>query len=461
MAANASATNASATNASATNDVSQPIEASTERPGERPAPSPGNPLLNAMRVRDFRLLWIGQGASLLGDQFGMIAFPWLVLQLTGDALALGAVMALMAIPRALFMLVGGAVTDRLSSRAVMLASDAIRLVMTLAVAWLALHGHIQMWMVYAMALISGTVSGFFMPASGAIMPTLVDKKDLQGANSLFQGTAQLTNFLGPVLAGGLIVWFSPRGITTLPRLTGVGMAFMLDGLTFLVSLVTLWLIRSGAQTASKAAGAGGAPGTDAGGPAGMLASIREGVVIAMRDPGLRMVFIIIPAVNMLFVGPLLIGIPVLAQLRLPEGAAAFGLIMSGYGGGNLLGYILSGNLKMRRFGPLVTVLIVAFGIGAALIGLSYSTLLSFAILLVLGVGNGAIGLLFITWLQRNTPEHRLGRMMSLVYLTNVGLMPISEAASGLLSRLSATGLFLGAGVLMVLTGLWGGTRKEL
>ena len=81
------------------------------------------------------------------------------------------------------MLVGGAITDRISSRTVMLASDAIRLVMTLALALLALNGHVQMWMVYAMALISGTVSGFFMPASGSIMPALVEQDDLQGANS--------------------------------------------------------------------------------------------------------------------------------------------------------------------------------------------------------------------------------------------------------------------------------------
>ena len=242
------------TSAGATDGISQPISSSTARPGERPAPSSGNPLLNAMRLRDFRLLWIGQGTSLLGDQFSMIAFPWLVLQLTGDPLALGLVMALMSIPRALFMLVGGAVTDRLSSRAVMLASDAIRLVMTLAVGLLALNGHIQMWTVYAMALISGTVSGFFMPASGSIMPALVDKDDLVGANSVFQGTAQLTNFLGPVLAGGLIAWLSPRGITSMPKLTGVGVAFLLDSVTFLVSLLTLWLMRTHAANGCKTAG---------------------------------------------------------------------------------------------------------------------------------------------------------------------------------------------------------------
>src|SRR5919108_1993328 len=86
---------------------------------------PASPL----SVRNFRLLWIGEGISLLGDQFYMIALPWLVLQLTGSALALGTVMALAAIPRAVFMLVGGAFVDRFSPRAVMIASNLIRFVL--------------------------------------------------------------------------------------------------------------------------------------------------------------------------------------------------------------------------------------------------------------------------------------------------------------------------------------------
>lgn len=80
-------------------------------------------------VRNFRLLWIGQGISVLGDQFYLIALPWLVLQLTGDALAVGTVLALVAFPRAVFMLVGGALIDRFSPPNVMLASDALRMVL--------------------------------------------------------------------------------------------------------------------------------------------------------------------------------------------------------------------------------------------------------------------------------------------------------------------------------------------
>lgn len=75
-----------------------------------------NPMARVMSLRDFRLLFAGTSTSLLGDQFALIATPWLVLQLTGDPLALGIVLALEGFPRALFMLLGGAVTDRLSPR---------------------------------------------------------------------------------------------------------------------------------------------------------------------------------------------------------------------------------------------------------------------------------------------------------------------------------------------------------
>ena len=85
--------------------------------------------LSLFRQRDFKLLWIGEAISLIGDQFYMIALPWLVLQMTGSALAMGTVLALAGIPRALFMLVGGALTDRFTPRLVMLASNLLRMVL--------------------------------------------------------------------------------------------------------------------------------------------------------------------------------------------------------------------------------------------------------------------------------------------------------------------------------------------
>ncbi|MBK8049162.1 MAG: MFS transporter [Anaerolineales bacterium] len=128
-------------------------------------------------IRDFRLYWVGQATSLLGDNFHFIAAPWLVLQLTGDPLILGAVMALGGVPRAVFTLVGGAITDRFSPRIVMITSDIIRFLLTTMLAALVITGAIQVWMMYLVALIFGVVSGFFMPASMSMLPRLVEGDD--------------------------------------------------------------------------------------------------------------------------------------------------------------------------------------------------------------------------------------------------------------------------------------------
>jgi MFS family permease len=193
-----------------------------------------------LRDRNFIFLWLGQGTSLIGDQFYLIALPWLVLLLTGDAVSLGLVLALAGIPRAIFMLAGGALTDRFSQRTVMIASDVARLLLTAALAGIVLYGHVDMLMLYAFAVLFGTVSGIFMPASTSIVPRLVKKEQLQTGNAVVQGTAQLSVFIGPMLAGAIIAFFASQGTTS--TMEGVGLAFAFDALTFLVSVATLWLM---------------------------------------------------------------------------------------------------------------------------------------------------------------------------------------------------------------------------
>ena len=136
-------------------------------------PEEKNSMLNVLSLRDFRLLFTGVATSLLGDQFALIATPWLVLQLTGDPLALGIVLALEGIPRAVFMLFGGAVTDRLSPRMVMLASDIARFVLATLMAIVVIAGTVQLWMVYAFSLGLGLVAGFAGPAGNSILPMVV------------------------------------------------------------------------------------------------------------------------------------------------------------------------------------------------------------------------------------------------------------------------------------------------
>jgi len=216
-------------------------ELSSERRTERPSP------LAVLRSRNFRLLRIGETISLIGDQFYMIALSWLVLQLTGDALAVGTLLAIAAVPRALFMLVGGALVDRFSPRSLMLTSNLVRLVLVVLLAGLVLSGAIKLWMLYVLALFFGLADAFFYPAQSAIVPQLVKERDLPWANALIQGMAQLSLFIGPVLAGGLIALFSggqvSAGGESIPELRGIGLAFVIDAATFLASATTLWLIK--------------------------------------------------------------------------------------------------------------------------------------------------------------------------------------------------------------------------
>src|SRR5512147_1438840 len=161
---------------------------------------------NVLQIRNFRLLWIGEGISLLGDQFYMIALPWLVLSLTGNALAVGTVLATAGIPRALFMLVGGALTDRFTPRRLMINSNVARMTLTGLLAALVATNLIQLWMLYVLALFFGLADAFFFPAQTSIVPQLVGKDQLQQGNAMIQGTATLSLLVGPILAGTMISW---------------------------------------------------------------------------------------------------------------------------------------------------------------------------------------------------------------------------------------------------------------
>lgn len=410
--------------------------------------NPSKPTFSSvLKNYNFRMLWIGQGTSLLGDQFFMIALPWLVLKLTNDPLALGTILAVIGIPRAIFMLVGGAVTDRYPARMVMLASDVLRLLLTILLAIFILTAYLQLWMLYLLALLFGIIAGFFIPASGAMMPLLVKSEDLTVSNSIYQGTSFLSGFIGPLLAGGLIALFAHGNAPqAAPELTGIAAAMAFDAFTFLVSVGTLLLMRWQGIFQPQANAS-----------TNILAAIREGIAYLWRDELLRTLFLLVVMVNFLFSGPVVIGIPVLANMRLSGSAAAYGTIMGAFGGGNLLGILLTNSLTpmlSKRLGAFMVAVIASFGLGIGLLGWISSTVFAVLIMLVIGAGNGVLEISLITSLQRMTPKEMLGRVMSLVMLASVGLQPISQALTGAFIKLGLDRLFFGAGIMMLLVALW-------
>ena len=391
-------------------------------------------------VHNFRLLWIGEGISLLGDQFYLIALPWLVLQLTGSALALGTILALASIPRAVFMLVGGAFVDRYSPRSVMMASNFARLVLVALMSALVLTNHIQTGMLYVFALAFGLADAFYYPAQTAIVPQVLSREQLQAGNTVVQGTMQLSIFLGPMLAGGLIA-LSGHGATAIgvPDTPGIGIAFAIDTLSFIASLASLIMMRI--------------PGTakQAKEPQNVIESIKDGFTHVWSQRVLRVMFMLIVAINFLVMGPVTVGIPVLANARLAEGAAAFGIIMSAFGGGALLGIILSGVLPLPKpsyLGTTLLLVISALGVGVVLMPLFASTMVVVIIALVMGATAGYQRMILFTWLQKRVPQALMGRVMSLLFFCSIGLAPVSNALAGAILEINLNGLFIGGGLLM-------------
>lgn len=411
-------------------------------------------MLSAFKNRDYTLLFAGQSISHLGDQFNLIALPWLVLTLTHDPLQLGAVLAVVGIPRALLMLVGGAFADRCSPRLIMLASDVLRFVSTAALAVAVLTGTVQLWMVYALALAFGIVSGFFMPAAQSAVPRILPTDQLERGNAAIMGANQLASFLGPVAAGLLIAAFgagSAVGAAKTASLTGIGIALAVDALSFLVSAVCLVSMRR-------------IPAANSESDNHPLAEVAEGLRYAFGKPHLRFMFVAIACANFFIMGPMLVGLPVIANSRLAEGAAAFGIIMAASGIGSLVGMLGAGSLRRpgdRVFPWLAAALFVGFSISVASLAFVTQTWVVALLMFATGMGDGYIAVIAITALQRMTETPFLGRVMSLITLAMVGLAPVSQLLSGAIIRVSPTALFCGAGVGFLLTAAWILTKRNV
>jgi Major Facilitator Superfamily len=302
-----------------------------------------------------------------------------------------------------------------------------------------LTNNIRLEMLYVFALAFGLADAFYFPAQSAIVPQLLPEAQLQAGNVFVQGTAQLSLFLGPVLAGGLIAILGQTASAA--STLGSGIAFGLDTLSFVASLICLNLIRVPGVTRPTG------PHQD------VIASIREGFAYVWNRSLLRVLFLVIVAINFLVMGPLFVGIPVLAATRLvaPRGAAAFGIIMSAFGGGALLGIILSNALPPLKPGQLGLLLLlsIAFqGVAVAMMPLVTSTVVIAVIALLMGAANGYVKLIFFTWLQKRIPPELMGRVMSLLMFSSIGLAPVSNALAGAILQINLNMLFIGGGVLM-------------
>ena len=156
--------------------------------------------LRSLKHPSFAWLWSGQTISRLGDSLYRIALSWWVLEKTGSAAIMGAVLIFSFTPALIFSLVGGVAVDRFSRVWVMILSDLTRGVTVLVVSVLSVNGQLEIWHVYAASIIFGIVDAFFYPAYTAILPEITPHDLLTSANSLTSLSSNITSIAGPALA---------------------------------------------------------------------------------------------------------------------------------------------------------------------------------------------------------------------------------------------------------------------
>jgi hypothetical protein len=179
---------------------------------------------------------------------------------------------------------------------------------------------------------------------------------------------------------------------------------------------------------------------------------------------LRALFMIIVAVNFLVIGPILVGVPIIVTRRLRGSAAAYGIVMSVFGGGSLVGLALAGLLPRpaaRLTGPLLLGLCAVFGFAMGIVGIAHSLVTLALPLLAMGAASGYMVVFFFTWLQARTPAAMMGRMMSLILFASMGLVPVSQTVAGALLRVDVSALFLSSAILLGIMLLRGALNPSL
>src|ERR671931_470856 len=279
-------------------------------------------VLQALRSRNFRLLWTGQAVSMLGDTAFLVALGWRTFTLTGSARSLGYVLTLQGVGLLLTVLVGGALADRYDRRRMMLASDLARFGLIAVLTVIDGTGHLSIGILLGLAFAEGLATGFFTPALGGLVPLVVEEPGLGSANALIGMARQGSLLVGPSLAG-LLYGFA-----------GSTVVFGFHAASFLLSFAFVWATRP------RVAERGAAEGT--------LREIGAGIRYVAGIPWLWLTITLFAFVLMLQWAPIQVLTPKLVRQHFHLGVGAYGLIFSLIGAGMILGSVLVGQLNPSR-----------------------------------------------------------------------------------------------------------------
>ena len=293
-----------------------------------------------LRVRNFRLLMGGQLVSTVGDMFYAVALPWFVLSNGGSPRDLGIVLAAYGIPRAGSVLLGGMLSDRVQPRLMMLVADIARALLVGGLAAIVLLNLHTLWILCAIAAPLGLFEGIFLPASMAILPSILEDDDLQAGNAINMATVQVATLAGPGVGGVIVA--SVRS----------GVAFVIDAITFVVSALALAGMR-GKRAASADVAAAIVASPEASAEVSETTTA-EGVARDAQEPKtfwallrvsrlLQVGLTVSIVANLAFGGLIEVALPDLAHGPLHAGATGFGMMISAFGAGALTASSITGS----------------------------------------------------------------------------------------------------------------------
>ncbi|MFF4131722.1 MFS transporter [Streptomyces mirabilis] len=360
-------------------------------------------MFSSLRIRNYRLFFLGQVVSNTGTWMQRIAQDWLVLSLTGSSAAVGITTALQFLPMLLFGLYGGVLVDRLPKRPTLLATQTAMGVTGLALAFLTLSGHVQVWHVYLAAFAVGLATVVDNPARQSFVSEMVGPGQLQNAVSLNSANFQSARLVGPAVAGVLIT-----GV-------GTGWAFLFNGLSFVAPIVGLLLMRARDLHPVERAPRG-------------KGQLREGLHYVAGHPEL-----IWPIVLVGFIGTFGFNFPVWLSAYADDifhaGAGGYSLFNTLMAVGSVAGALLAARRGTARLRILIAAA-MAFGILEVAAALAPSFWL-FALLMVpIGIFGLTVNVTANTAVQMGTDPAMRGRVMALFMMVFMGGTPLGAPLVG-------------------------------
>ncbi|GGY73741.1 MFS transporter [Streptomyces olivaceoviridis] len=360
-------------------------------------------MFSSLKIRNYRLFFIGQVVSNTGTWMQRIAQDWLVLSLTGSSAAVGITTALQFLPMLLFGLYGGVLVDRLPKRPALLVTQTAMALTGLVLAALTLSGHVQVWHVYVAAFAVGLATVVDNPARQSFVSEMVGPEQLQNAVSLNSANFQSARLVGPAVAGLMIT-----GV-------GTGWAFLANGLSFAAPIAGLLLMRARELHVVERAPRG-------------KGQLREGLRYVAKRPEL-----IWPIVLVGFIGTFGFNFPVwlsaYADHVFDAGAGAYSLFNTLMAVGSLVGALLAARRGTARLRVLIAAAL-AFGTLETVAAVAPSYWL-FALLMVpIGVFGLTVNVTANTAVQMGTDPAMRGRVMALFMMVFMGGTPLGAPVVG-------------------------------